>query len=188
MPMSRARHATTGLFAALSLTLAWTLFAAGPPIGSAAAADATYTPSPELLAAAQKEGKVVLYTANFLTTEQTVTKRFSERFPGIQVEMVRAPTGQLVARINTEAAANKLIADVIDISDRPRARAMAALFADYAPPNAADYPELSLNGRSSTPRAAPHDSRPLAPAREDGPRLGRSPHEPRFAFSSGRLS
>ena len=66
------------------------LFLAGPAIGRAVAADATYAPSPELLAAAKKEGKLVLYTANFLTTEQTVIKRFSERFPGIQVEMVRA--------------------------------------------------------------------------------------------------
>jgi hypothetical protein len=35
---------------------------------------------------------VVRYGANFLETEQTVSKRFSERF-GIQIEIVRAPTG-----------------------------------------------------------------------------------------------
>ncbi len=139
MSMPLSRKSAVCLLAAL--------FLAGPAIGRAVAADAAYTPSPELLAAAKKEGKVVLYTANFLTTEQTVIKRFSERFPGIQVEMVRAPTGQLVARINTEAAANKLIADVIDISDRPRARAMAGIFADYAPPNAADYPEKTRTGQ-----------------------------------------
>src|SRR6266487_4369987 len=37
---------------------------------------AELVPSAELLAAARKEGKVVLYTANFLDTEQAVSKRF----------------------------------------------------------------------------------------------------------------
>jgi iron(III) transport system substrate-binding protein len=43
----------------------------------------------------EKEGKIVLYTANFLDTEQAVVKRFTQRFPGIQIEIVRAPTGSL---------------------------------------------------------------------------------------------
>jgi iron(III) transport system substrate-binding protein len=107
---------------------------------AAHAAEPDFVPSPDLLAAAQKEGKIVLYTANFLDTEQAVAKRFSARFPGIQLEIVRAPTGQLITRIKTEAAANRMIADVIDISDRLQARAMIELFAPYAPPNAADYP------------------------------------------------
>ena len=45
---------------------------------------AEFTPSADLLTAAAKEGKLVLYTANFLDTEQVVVKRFSERFPGIK--------------------------------------------------------------------------------------------------------
>ena len=89
---------------------------------AAHAAEPDFVPSAELLAAAKKEGKIVLYTANFLDTEQAVVKRFSERFPGIQIEIVRAPTGQLITRIKTEAAANRMIADVIDISDRVQAR------------------------------------------------------------------
>jgi iron(III) transport system substrate-binding protein len=137
-----ATLAAAGLAAVLAL-------AAAP----ATAAEDIYTPAPEILAAAKKEGKVVLYTANFLTTEQTVIKRFGERFPGLQVEMVRAPTGQLVARIKTEAAANKLIADVIDISDRPQARGMIDLFAAYAPPNAADYPEVTRTADKLWPRS-----------------------------------
>jgi len=82
---------------------------------AAHAAEPDFVPSPDLLAAAKKEGKIVLYTANFLETEQAVVKRFAERFPGIQIEIVRAPTGQLMTRIKTEAAANRMIADVIDI-------------------------------------------------------------------------
>jgi iron(III) transport system substrate-binding protein len=114
---------------------------------------AEFTPSADLLTAAAKEGKLVLYTANFLDTEQVVVKRFSERFPGIKIEIVRGPTGQLITRIKTEAAANRMIADVIDISDRPQARAMIDLFAPYAPPNAADYPEIARTGDRLWPRS-----------------------------------
>ena len=110
-------------------------------------------PSADLLAAAKKEGKIVLYTANFLDTEQVVAKRFSERFPGIKIEIVRAPTGQLITRIKTEAAANRLTADVIDISDRGQARGMVELFAPYAPPNASDYPAVARTADRLWPRS-----------------------------------
>jgi iron(III) transport system substrate-binding protein len=120
---------------------------------AAHAAEPDFVPSPDLLAAAKKEGKIVLYTANFLETEQAVVKRFAERFPGIQIEIVCAPTGQLMTRIKTEAAANRMIADVIDISDRVQARAMIELFAPYAPPNAADYPEEARTADRLWPRS-----------------------------------
>ena len=95
--------------------------------------------TPELIAAAKKEGKVVYYTANFAEVEQEVIKAFNKRFPEIKIEMVRAPGGQLITRIKTEAAANKLSADVINHSDRGLMLEINDLFMDYAPPNAADY-------------------------------------------------
>ena len=61
--------------------------------------------SPELIAAAKAEGKLVYYTANFAEVEQQVIKEFNKRFPEIRVEMVRAPGGQLITRVRTEAAA-----------------------------------------------------------------------------------
>ena len=64
---------------------------------------------------------------------------FNKRFPEIKVEMVRAPGGQLITRVKTEAAANKLSADVVDHSDRALMIDLVDLFQDYAPPNAADY-------------------------------------------------
>ena len=93
----------------------------------------------EMIAAAKKEGKVVYYTANFAEVEQEVIKAFNKRFPEIKIEMVRAPGGQLITRIKTEAAANKLSADVIAHSDRGLMLEINDLFMDYAPPNAADY-------------------------------------------------
>ena len=95
--------------------------------------------SPELIAAAKAEGKLVYYTANFAEVEQRVIKEFNKRFPEIKVEMVRAPGGQLITRVKTEAAAGKLVADVIDHSDRALMLPLVDMFQDYAPPNAADY-------------------------------------------------
>src|SRR5438034_9580570 len=99
------------------------------------AAQAQEFGSPELIAGAKKEGKVVYYTANFAEVEQVVIKEFNKRFPEIKVEMVRAPGGQLITRIKTEAAAGKLAADVINHSDRGLMLEINDLFMDYSPPN-----------------------------------------------------
>lgn len=120
---------------------------AGLLAAGSVAAQAEYG-SPELIAAAKKEGKAVLYTANFAETEQEIIKAFNKRFPEVKIEMVRAPGGQLITRIKTEAAANKLNADVIVHSDRGLMRELEPLFADYKPPNAAAY----LEGSSVSPK------------------------------------
>src|SRR5215510_12665672 len=93
----------------------------------------------ELIAAAKQEGRFVYYTANFAEVEQEVIKAFNKRFPEIKVEMVRAPGGQLITRVKTEAAAGKLLADVVDHSDRALMSELVDLFQDYAPPNGSDY-------------------------------------------------
>jgi iron(III) transport system substrate-binding protein len=120
--------------------------------GAAASAEENFG-SPELIAAAKAEGKMVLYTANFAEVEQEVIKQFNKRFPEIKVEMVRAPGGQLITRVRTEAAAGKLIADVVDHSDRALMLPLDDLFQDYAPPNAADYDPASLVSPKFWPRA-----------------------------------
>ncbi len=95
--------------------------------------------SKDLIAAAEKEGSLTYYTANFAEVEQEVIKAFNKRFPKIKVAMVRAPGGQLIQRIKTEAAAGKLAADVVNHSDRGLMLELNDLFQDYSPPNAADY-------------------------------------------------
>ena len=110
--------------------------------------------TPDLLQAAKREGKLVFYFANFIETEQQIVARFNKRFPDIRVEMVRAPGGQMINRIQTEAAANKLSADVIDLSDRAQARVMIDLFAPYAPPNAGAYGAETRTGDRLWPRTA----------------------------------
>jgi iron(III) transport system substrate-binding protein len=126
-----------------SLCCAWT---------AACAADGSFTPSPDLVAAAKKEGRLVLYTANYLEAEQEIAKRFNAEFPDIAIEIVRAPGGQIVTRMRTEDAAGKLSADMVDLSDRTEAAQMMDMFAPYAPPNASDYPPDSRTGDRLWPR------------------------------------
>jgi iron(III) transport system substrate-binding protein len=109
--------------------------------------------SPELIAAAKKEGKLVYYTANFAEVEQQVINAFNKRFPEIKIEMVRAPGGQLITRVKTEAAAGKLAADVIDHSDRALMVPLVDMFMDYAPPNGADYLPAAQISPKLWPRA-----------------------------------
>src|SRR5471032_510408 len=52
--------------------------------------------SKELVDAAEKEGALTYYTANFAEVEQEVIKAFNKRFPKIKISMVRAPGGQLI--------------------------------------------------------------------------------------------
>jgi iron(III) transport system substrate-binding protein len=108
--------------------------------------------SKDLVAAAEKEGSLTYYTANFAEVEQEVIKAFNKRFPKIKVSMVRAPGGQLITRIKTEAAAGKLAADVVDHSDRSLMQPLEDLFQEYTPPNAADYRQDVLISKKLWPR------------------------------------
>src|SRR5262249_44044333 len=118
---------------------------------AASAAAQSFGP-PELIEAAKKEGKLILYTANFPEVEQETIREFNKRFPEIKVEMLRAPGGQLITRVKTEAAAGKLVADIVDHSDRALMTDLVDLFQDYAPPNAADYLPDSLISPKLWPR------------------------------------
>src|ERR1700740_19179 len=100
----------------------------------------------------KKECKLDYYTANFAEVEQQVIKAFNKRFPDIAVEMVRAPGGQLITRVKTEAAAGKLTADVVDHSDRALMIDLVGLFQDYAPPNSKDYLPESMISPKLWPR------------------------------------
>src|SRR3982074_3402452 len=140
----RGGLAMTKKFVAGIVTMAG-VAALGIALNAATASAQAEFGSPELIAAARAEGKLVYYTANFAEVEQQVIKAFNQRFPEIKVEMVRAPGGQLITRVKTEAAAGKLIADVVDHSDRSLMQPLADMFQDYAPPNAADYnPEAQI--------------------------------------------
>src|SRR5690242_20746028 len=111
-------------------------FTAGAAAGIAATvlgpsrSEAQVYGSPELIEAAKKEGQMVYYTADFTEPEQEIIKGFNKRFPFVKVEMVRAPGGQLITRIKTEAAAGKLGADAVTHSDRGLMLGIKDLFQD----------------------------------------------------------
>src|SRR5258708_7818026 len=121
-----------------------------------AAAQANAFGPPELIEAAKKEGRLVFYTANFIEVEQEVINAFNKRFPFVRVEMVRAPGGQLITRVKTEASAGKLLADIVDHSDLGLMLELQELFQDYGPPNPADYlPDSRGSAFSSRRKASP---------------------------------
>jgi len=111
-------------------------------LASALAASSSHASDDKALQqAAEKEGQLVVYTANQLESEQDLVAQFNKEYPNIKVEIVRAPGGRLATRIETEVAAGKLGADVIDMSDRGLVEGFKQVFADYSPPNADKYPD-----------------------------------------------
>jgi iron(III) transport system substrate-binding protein len=122
------RQFTTGVAAAAATAAVGVPAASAQDVGGQA-----------LIDAAKKEGRITYYTADFTEPEQEIIKAFNKRFPFVKVEMVRAPGGQLITRIKTEAAANKLLADVVNHSDRGLMLGIADQFQAYEPPNAKAY-------------------------------------------------
>ena len=95
-----------------------------------------------LIREAKKEGKVVVYTSNILSLSKTMEEGFNKRFPEIKIETVRLGGGALHQKIMTEHSAGKLIADVVEYSDRGLIRrAMAAgIIGKHTIPTADKYP------------------------------------------------
>lgn len=141
----------------MNLTRRTTLFGlAGTAIAYATPVRAAAFSAPaDLIDAAKKEGRMTYYTASFTEVEQEVINAFNKRFPFVRIDMVRASGGQLITRIKTELAAGKLVADVIDHSDRGLMKEIENVFADYAPPNAADYLPSVLISPKLWPRITP---------------------------------
>ncbi len=70
----------------------------------------------DLIDAAQREGRVVVYTANTQAEAEYVAQRFMEQFPRVQVEVVRRGGGELYELAAAELTANKFRGDVIEQS------------------------------------------------------------------------
>src|SRR3954452_7289367 len=137
------------------LTRRHALLAGAAAVAARPAAAQSYQPSPELVEAARKEGRCIMYTASFTEPAQEFADFFNKRFPVVKIELVRASGGQLITRVRTEASAGKLVADIVDHSDRGLMRAIDDIFQDYAPPNAADYLEGSHISPKLWPRITP---------------------------------
>jgi iron(III) transport system substrate-binding protein len=106
-----------------SMTLAWTL-RAGVLAAAFAASQAFAAPpapspvTPELIAAATKEGKVVFYTAIDLKVAQNLAKNFEKKYPGISVQVERTGSERIFQRLAQERASKIFTADVLDSTDQ----------------------------------------------------------------------
>lgn len=99
----------------MALALVWaSLFGAGSAI---AKAPAPYAATPELVAAATKEGKVVYYASTDVLIAEKVKNAFEAKYPGITVKVERAGAERIFQRINQEYSRKIYIPDVIETSD-----------------------------------------------------------------------
>jgi iron(III) transport system substrate-binding protein len=73
--------------------------------------------TPELIEAAKKEAKVVLYSAMDLPVGEKLGKAFEAAYTGIQVQIERSGSERLFQRIDQEFSSNIHAADVITSSD-----------------------------------------------------------------------
>src|SRR3954463_15492975 len=97
-----------GLAAALLLTTATATLAAAP---------APTEITPELVAAAKQEGKVVWYTSIELATAQKLAKSFEDAYPGISVQVERNGAERNFQRISQERGSNIHNVDAVEASD-----------------------------------------------------------------------
>jgi iron(III) transport system substrate-binding protein len=96
-----------------SAALGFALFAA--PLRAAAPEPVAITP--ELIAAAKREGKVVLYSAMDLPVGERLRDAFQAQFAGVEVQIERSGSERLFQRIAQEFSSNIHAADVITTAD-----------------------------------------------------------------------
>jgi iron(III) transport system substrate-binding protein len=89
------------------------LFAA--PLRAQAPAPAAITP--ELVAAARREGKVAFYSAMDLPVSEKLAKAFEAKYPGVAVRVERSGSERIFQRVAQEMASNIHACDVINSAD-----------------------------------------------------------------------
>jgi iron(III) transport system substrate-binding protein len=82
-----------------------------------AAAPPAEAVTPELIAAAKKEGKVVHYTSVDLPLAEKVGKAFEAKYPGISVRIERTGAERVFTRIAQEQSSRIYACDVVQSSD-----------------------------------------------------------------------
>ena len=85
--------------------------------GAAAQAPAPYEPTPQLVEAARKEGKVVWYSATDVQVAEKLARAFEAKYPGVKVQVERSGAERLFQRINQEYGSRIYNVDVIETSD-----------------------------------------------------------------------
>jgi iron(III) transport system substrate-binding protein len=73
--------------------------------------------TPAMVAAAEKEGKVVWYTAVDVKVAETLAKAFKAEYPKIDIDVERSGSERVFQRVNQEYQANIRNVDVVNSSD-----------------------------------------------------------------------
>src|SRR2546430_10907940 len=73
--------------------------------------------TPQLIAAAKKEGRVVYYTSIDLPVAERIAKAFEAKYPGIDVRVERSGAERVFQRIGQEYASRIYSVDVVNSSD-----------------------------------------------------------------------
>jgi iron(III) transport system substrate-binding protein len=73
--------------------------------------------TPELIAAAKKEGKLVWYTAIDVKVSEVIAKKFEAAYPGVHVQVERTGAERIMQRIGQEYGSNIHSVDVANSSD-----------------------------------------------------------------------
>src|SRR5712671_5500845 len=96
-----------------SAALGLTAFAA--PLRAAAPEPVAITP--DLIEAARKEAKVILYSSMDLPVGEKLGKAFEAQYPGIAVQIERSGSERLFQRLDQEFASGIRAADIVNSSD-----------------------------------------------------------------------
>src|SRR5436190_5998317 len=73
--------------------------------------------TPELIAAARREAKVILYSSMDLPVGEKLGRAFEAQYPGIAVQIERSGSERLFQRVSQEFGSNIHAADLINSSD-----------------------------------------------------------------------
>jgi iron(III) transport system substrate-binding protein len=108
-PKISRRDALMGAAAALAGTaLSTCVMADAPPAEPV---------TPDLIAAAKKEGQVIYYTSTDLPVAERLAKAFEAKYPGIAVRVERTGAERVFQRIGQEYSSNIHAVDVVNSSD-----------------------------------------------------------------------
>jgi iron(III) transport system substrate-binding protein len=108
----------------------------------------TYQPDPALLAAAQKEGTVILYTTHIVNQiVRPLIAAFKSYAPGVDVQYVRGNGRALVVRIINEAHAGSVKADVWCLVDGVAAIMNEDLIDTFEVPHEKGLPAMLVDSK-----------------------------------------
>src|SRR5476651_474782 len=98
--------------------------------------------TPELIAAAKKEGQIIYYTSTDLPVAERLAKAFEAKYPDISVHVERTGAERVFQRIGQEYASNIHAVDVVNSSDAAHFIVWKrdGILAPYVPEDVAQYP------------------------------------------------